>query len=186
MFRKGFTLVELVVVVAIILILGALIASTVGCEAGGAKPATKADVAQAEITEQRLEQAMSEVGMPDVINFTELKLARDIMELRDQEGLTTFTYVVNWEGELVFIGESIGYGLPYSVQLTNPEKTEKHNTTHFETHLQYLNKPQAEPNGLFMPEGLAATWILLKDPNGGEVHPVYIESEILVSPFRLH
>lgn len=44
---------------------------------------------------------------------------------------------------------------------------------------------QADPNGLFMPDAAEGTWILLKDPNGTEVKPVYVEPRIVVSPFKL-
>jgi hypothetical protein len=45
--------------------------------------------------------------------------------------------------------------------------------------------PQADPNGLFSPASAEGTWILMKDPNGKEVKPVYIEPRIIVSPFKL-
>jgi hypothetical protein len=73
------------------------------------------------------------------------------------------------------------------VQFTNPEKVV---VNKFRGNANgyggvYGTLPQADPNGLFMPDGLSATWILLVGPDG-EAHPVYVESEILVSPFSLH
>jgi len=139
-----------------------------------------ADKRQAAETKQRLAEADRQIGMPDITRFTERKLAKDILELRDKE-ITTYCYIVNLNGELIFIGEAIGFGLPYSVQYTNPEVV---------AHKSYTNGgsfgtlPQADPNGLFMPEGLSATWIMLKGPDG-KVHPVYMEPEIIVSPFKL-
>ena len=50
----------------------------------------------------------------------------------------------------------------------------------------YGTLPQADPNGLFMPDGLSATWILLKDPKTGDARPTYVEPSIVVSPFKLH
>lgn len=47
-----------------------------------------------------------------------------------------------------------------------------------------LLMPQPEPNGLFVPDGLSATWILCSDGEGG-VKPVYSEPELMVSPFPL-
>lgn len=139
-----------------------------------------ADKRQAKETKKRLLEANKNVGMPDIVNFTELRLARDILELRDQESISTYTYLVSLEGKLVFLGESIGYGLPYSVQFTNPERIYRHaNGSHG-------TLPQADPNGLFMPDGLSATWILLKDPDTGEARPTYVEPSIIVSPFKLH
>lgn len=99
-----------------------------------------------------------------------------IFELRDQENLITYAYIVNhMTGELVFIGKCIGFGLPYSVQYTNPEKYVGSNGAIL---------PQPDPNGLFMPAGLSATWLMMLDKTG-EPHPVYIESEVTVSPFPL-
>ena len=45
--------------------------------------------------------------------------------------------------------------------------------------------PQPEPNGLFMPDGLAATWLMLIDEKG-DIHPAYFEPAIIVSPVLLH
>jgi len=36
-----------------------------------------------------------------------------------------------------------------------------------------------------MPEGLSATWLMMEDPSTKEIKPVYVEQEILVSPFKL-
>jgi len=139
-----------------------------------------ADNRQAEETAKALSEAHRQIGMPDITRWTERKLARDILELRDKE-ITTYAYIVNMHGDLIFLGEAIGFGLPYSVQYTNPEKAVhrcKRQGGSFGT------LPQADPNGLFMPEGLSATWIMLKGPDG-EVHPVYVEPQIIVSPFKL-
>lgn len=133
------------------------------------------DVQQRKETTKSLAEAHKQVGMPDITRWTERKLARDILELRDQE-ITTFAYIVNMHGDLIYLGEAIGFGLPYSVQFTNPEK--------FLHEGGSRKLPQADPNGLFMPDGLSATWIMLKGPDG-EIHPVYVEPQIIVSPFKL-
>jgi len=150
--------------------------SLVGC----IETTPDADKRQARETEKRLLEADKQIGMPDIVNFTERRLARDILELRDQADLSTYTYLVSLEGKLVFLGESIGYGLPYSVQFTNPEVEVRwsHQGGHG-------TLPQADPNGLFMPDGLSATWVLLKDPETGEAKPCYVEAEIVVLPFKL-
>lgn len=149
-----------------------------GCEVSDIQTA---DSKQAEATKQSLAEADRQIGMPDITRFTERKLAKDILELRDKE-ITTYCYIVNLHGDLIFIGEAIGFGLPYSVQYTNPEVV-VHETKYEGGSFGTL--PQADPNGLFMPSGLSATWIMLKGPNG-KVHPVYMEPEIIVSPFKLH
>jgi len=129
-------------------------------------------------TEAIMQEINNQVGMPAIINFQEKKLAKMIFELRDQENLQTFTYLVNLQGQLIFLGESIGYGLPFSIQYTNPMKKE------YGSNGGSIALPQADPNGLFMPEGLSATWVMLKGPKG-KFRPVYVEQEIIISPFKL-
>lgn len=154
----------------------------VGCVESVPKRET-ADSRQAEETRVRLAEADRQIGMPDITRFTERKLAKDILELRDKE-ITTYCYLVSWEGKLVFIGEAIGFGLPYSVQYTNPMMIDTVEGGEYGARNPYT-MPQADPNGLFMPEGLSATWIMMKAPDG-KVRPVYMEPEIIVSPFPLH
>ena len=116
-----------------------------------------------------------------ITNFQERKLAKMIFELRDREDLLCYAYSVSkMQGKLVFIGRCIGYGLPYSTQYTNPEVIARCSSA------GYAVIPQADPNGLFMPSGLSATWLMMIDPETGEPRPVYLEPEIVVSPFKLH
>lgn len=129
--------------------------------------------------EKILQEGTSQIGMPAIKNFREKKLLKDILELRDQDGLVTYTYVWNDIGaKLVFFCDSIGYGIPYATQFTNPQKVENTSSYH-----QVLS--QADPNGLFSPAAAEGTWIMCKDPNGVEVKPVYMEPRIVVSPFKL-
>ncbi len=141
-------------------------------------------------TEQSMKEMNSQIGMPAIVNFQERKLAKMIFELRDQEDLITYAYIVNhMTGKFIFIGKCIGFGLPYSVQYTNPEKivTRYGNRPSTSTISGEIKKiPQADPNGLFMPQGLSATWLMMIDPETKEARPVYIEPEIVVSPFPLH
>jgi len=128
-------------------------------------------------TEQLMVEANAQVGMPAIVNFQERKLAKMIFELRDKSKLVTYAYIVNhMTGELVFLGKCIGFGLPYSVQYTNPEK---------KISAYELTIPQADPNGLFMPQGLSATWLMMINPETKKAEPVYVEPEIIVSPFPL-
>lgn len=136
------------------------------------------DYQQKIATEKSLAEANAQIGMPAIKNFQERKLAKMIFELRDQADLITYAYIVSWEGKLIFIGKCIGFGLPYSVQYTSPMKVLYNDGTDSPV-------PQADPNGLFMPSGLSATWLMMID-NKGEARPVYIEPEIIVSPFPLH
>jgi hypothetical protein len=129
-----------------------------------------------------LKEGTSQVGMPAIKNFRERKMLKDIIELRDQDGLITYTYLWNeMTGKKVFFCQSIGYGIPYATQFTNPQKS-------LECHYNgcaIATIPQADPNGLFSPASAEGTWILCKNPNGPEVRPVYVEPRVIVSPFKL-
>jgi len=134
------------------------------------------DSIQRDQQEQLLKEGTAQTGMPAIKNFRERKLLKDVLELRDQDGLVTWTYIVaEMTGKLVCIGESVGYGIPYSTQYTNPQKYVGQGST----------LPQADPNGLFSPASSEGTWVLLKDPNSKNVSTVYIEPRIIVSPFKL-
>ena len=147
----------------------------VGCQGNFEESSDKKLARQ---TEQSMKEANRQIGMPAIKNFQERKLAKMIFELRDQEDLITYAYIVNLEGKLIFIGKCIGFGLPYSVQYTNPMKQLSHGSN--------ITLPQADPNGLFMPDGLSATWLMMIDPKTNKPRPVYIEPQIIVSPFPLH
>lgn len=155
-----------------LLILLVLLMATTSCEI----PASSNRIA-AEKTETLLKEASRQVGMPAIRNFQEKKIMKYIYELRDQEDMVCYAYLVNRNTGRVgqFLGKCIGYGIPYSTQFSNPEVAAR----------GYYSLPQAEPNGLFMPEGLSATWLLLIDPKTNKPRPVYIEPEIIVSPFKL-
>jgi hypothetical protein len=142
----------------------------------GASSCDTSDSIQQRQQETLLAESTAQIGMPAIKNFRERKLLKDIIELRDQNGLVTFTYLWNeFNGKKVFLCQSVGYGIPYSTQYTNPEKVS--NGGHI--------IPQADPNGLFSPASSEGTWVMCKDPEGKDVKPVYVEPRIIVSPFKL-
>ncbi|MDP3880725.1 MAG: hypothetical protein Q8Q32_00895 [bacterium] len=144
------------------------------------------DKQQRQKTEQMIAEAERQVGMPNIKNFQERKLMKMILELRDQEDLVCYAYIVaKYSGELKFLGKCIGFGLPYSVQYTNPSKPEEVSVSGSGPN-PAVTVAMPDPNGLFMPEGLSATWLMLIDPETGNARPVYIEPEIIVSPMKLH
>jgi hypothetical protein len=152
------------------------------CEESGNQPSS--DQVQAQQQEQLTAEGTRQTGMPAIKNFRERKMLKDILELRDQAGLVTYTYIVSeMTGRLRFFGETIGYGIPYATQYTNPQKIagviDRQGAGAFAT------LPQADPNGLFSPSAAEGTWVLMKDPHGDKVLPVYVEPRIVVSPFRL-
>ena len=135
---------------------------------------SKMKVAQEKLTAT----ANQQVGLPAITNFQEKRTLKEIYELRDQEKLICYAYIVaEMTGKLVFIGKCYGYGIPYSTQYSNPEKR-----MHYGNHAYIL--PQAEPNGLYMPSSASGTWLLMLDAKGIP-HPIYVEPNVIVSPFEL-
>jgi hypothetical protein len=130
---------------------------------------------------QSLAQAHAQVGMPSLPGFQEKRMVKDLYELRDKQ-IATHVYIVNeMAGCLVYLGSAVGYGLPYATQYTAPTRTAR--TTDLAPDGTQI--PQAEPNGLFMPSSAEGTWLMLKDPQGDAVKPIYVEPRVIVSPFRL-
>lgn len=127
-------------------------------------------------------EALAQTGMPAIKNFRERKLLKDIYELRDQNGLVTYTYLYNeMQGKLVFFCDSVGYGIPYATEYTNPQQDAFY-TTSSSAHVVL---PQADPNGLYSPPSAEGTWVMCKDPNGKDTSPIYVEPRVIVSPFKL-
>lgn len=166
------------IIVFLLLFVGLLFS---GCEYEVNKPT--ADDAQAKATKQTLTEAHRQIGMPNIINFQQRKLMKLIYELCDREDLVCYAYLkADYTGKLTFIGKCIGYGIPFSAQFTNPEKV-VHETDYNGGSFGTL--PQADPNGLYMPTASSATWLMMINPKNNKPHPVYIEPEIVVSPFPL-
>lgn len=162
--------------IASVSLLAILGVSLTGC---GVTP-TSDDIQEAE-QERILKEGTAQTGMPAIKNFRERKLLKQIIEMRDQDGLVTYTYTVpETTGRPVFLCNLIGYGLPAATQYTNPEKTDWVGSA------GVVNLPQADPNGLFSPSSAEGTWVLCTDPSGsGKTRPVYVEPRVIVSPFQL-
>jgi hypothetical protein len=138
-----------------------------------------ADDVQRAQQERILREGTSEIGMPAIKNFRERRLLKQILELRDQADLVTYTYTYSeMTGKLVFFCTSIGYGIPYATQFTNPQKTDMGREG-------ITTLAQADPNGLFSPASAEGTWVMCKDPKADSVRPVYVEPRVVVSPFAL-
>lgn len=145
----------------------------------GCEDMQSTDDKQAQQTEVLQKQAAQKLGMPNITNFYEKKTLKRIMEDCDNSNLITYAYIYNtMTGKFEYLGQTIGYGIPYGTEYTNPQY--KPNGYNEEEPL-----PQADPNGLYKAENVSATWLMLIDPSTGEAKPVYEESEITVSPFKL-
>ena len=148
----------------------------------GTAPAPSSDESTAQQMEKLLKEGERQTGLPAISNFTEKRMVKWLYELRDQPNYRTYTYIVTMNGKLIKICDSVGYGINASIQYSNPEKQVPMDLG------QYGGEgvmPQAEPNGLFMPEGLAATYVMCVDGENDDVKAVYIEPEIIVSPIEL-
>jgi hypothetical protein len=132
------------------------------------------DQLQHDQQELLLQGANAATGMPAIVNFTERKMLKRILEIRDQ-AINTTTYIVDMNGHPHKICDSIGYGFPYSTQFTNPEQNP----------LKTVVLSQAEPNGLFSSPTSEGTWISCVDPVSKNMQVVYVEPRVLVSPFPL-
>lgn len=96
------------------------------------------------------------VGMPSIVNFAEKRMMKDIIELRDRNIATT-TYFIDMNGNMHKLCDSVGFGLPYATQYTNPQREawdQRGNVT----------LPQADPNGLYSPAAADGTWVQCVDP----------------------
>lgn len=149
--------------------------------------APSSDKAMAEQMEQLLKDAERQTGLPAITNFTEKRAVKYLYELRDEPEYRTYTYLfVPMTGKYVKLCDSMGYGINASIQYSNPEKV-YHGSGANGRSATFM--PQAEPNALFMPEGLAATYVLCinkgPDAEAEPVKAVYIEPEIIVSPVPL-
>lgn len=140
-------------------------------------------------TEIALQESNRELGMPAIINFQEKKNLKWIYELCDKENLVCHAYLFNeMQGTIgQYLGECIGYGTPYSTQYSNPDKivdADDYGVNNYHSENDVVVISQAEPNGLFKPTGLSATWLIMIDPKTKEPRPVYVEPLIIVSPFK--
>lgn len=130
--------------------------------------------------EQLSRQAIQTVGMPAIVNFQEKRFLKQILELRDTK-LVTITYTQDLQAKLHKLCDSVGYGIPYSTQYTNPMRAIGQD---YQNH-PLATIPQADPNGLFSPGDAEGTWVLCLNPESKEVSPVYVEPRVIVSTFPL-
>ena len=141
----------------------------VGCDTS-----PSSDQLQKERIESQVAQAEKAVPPPRVTKFTMLRDAVRVQEIAD-DAISTWAYYMDYTGGLHFLCEAKGYGLPYSTQTTNPMKKKWRDEPPL---------PQAEPSGLFMPDNVAATWVLCVNDDG-QFDAVYWEPDLIVSPFPL-
>jgi hypothetical protein len=166
----------------IVVVLGLIAMGLIFMGANSCESQSKSDKLQRERTDILMDEADRVVGMPNITYFQQRKLMKQVIEMADKENLICYVYIKSdYQGKLMFIGKSMGFGVPFSAQFTNPMKIAASGSSS-----GYAILPQPDPNGLFMPTSSSATWILMIDPETKKGRPVYIEPEIVVSPFPLH
>lgn len=191
--NKGFTLIELMIVLAIVGILAAILFGGVHTSYGmGSRPVPVSSDQTLKVQQEAvMKEAVAQTGMPAIKNFRERKIMKDILEMRDQQGLVTYTYTyAEQTGKKVFFCQSIGFPIPAATQYTNPVRvydSERDGgvSPKFEDNGEVQVIPQPDPNGLFSPASAEGTWVMCKDPSSDKVGAVYVEPRVITSPFKL-
>ena len=163
---------------AVVLSLGAMVGCT-DIESGTKEIAS----AESEYTADLMKQINDEIGMPEITEFYEKKLAKEVLELRDDSKLVCYAYTYSpYTGKFIYLGKSIGYGIPYSTQYTNPEvmRTGGNSSGYWGATIK-----QADPNGLYSGDGLSATWLQMIDEETGSASVFYYEPTIVVSQTKM-
>ena len=142
------------------------------------------DEKDAEVTERQEQQANNTIGYPNIKNYTEKRRLKELYELRDNANLICYAYMVNLDGEMVYLYRTFGFGINASIQYSNPDKWVD-NGYDLGDSWGGIIMPQAEPNNLFMPEGLSATYLMAIDDITGDTFIIYAEPNIVVSEMKL-
>lgn len=124
-------------------------------------------------------QADQSVGLPAIMNWQEKRILKNIFELRDQQ-IKTITYTQDLNAKLHKLCDSVGYGIPYATQYTNPQAI-----AYRGSQVGVAVLPQADPNGLYSPASADGTWVMCLNPETKQLAPVYVEPHVVVSPFAL-
>ena len=128
--------------------------------------------------EEMSKRGVESVGFPAINDFAEKRMFKDILEKRDAMQ-PTYTYIVDMNGKFHKVCDSLGYGLPYATQYTNPQMPQQP----FGGNTYVL--PQADPNGLFSPASADGTWVMCLNPKTKKAEPQYIEPRIIVTTYPL-
>ena len=150
----------------------AIIVCVAGCQRHKTADAIVQEKQEASQTEQ-----IRQVGLPNIVRFTEAKRLRYLYELRDRADLTCWVYSRDMNGKMHLVGIGMGFPIPAGTQFSSPQKMVRR----FDG--PTLVMPQAEPNGVFPPSTAEATWVILMTRNGPK--PYYGEIRLEAYPERL-
>lgn len=135
---------------------------------------------QAKQQAEQTKIAVQSSGMPAITNFTEKKNMKMILEMRDNQGLRTYTYMRDMNGNMHQLCDSVGYPIPYSTQYTNPQYIADKGNGY-----GYAIIPQADPNGLYSPESAEGSYVMCLNPKDKQLTPVYVEERLITSTYKL-
>jgi hypothetical protein len=138
-----------------------------------------AEQVQANQQQDISKRAVEEVGIYTPTHFTRKRLANRIGQLLDDPNYATVSYAQGMDGRLTCIGHTIGYPMPGATQTTAPQRL----ATSAETlYRDDMLVPQPEPDQLYYPASVDATWILLINQKTGQAEPVYFEGHVQTFP----
>lgn len=148
----------------LVLLLALLVIGSDDCDGSDAQ-----DVADEASVAAQQEQYRKVQPVPFYEYSNELDIYKQIYDARVEGVISTHTVVRSNTGVILEDFPSLGFPIPYDVQLTNPLK--KQYTVAIE---------QPEPNGLFSSKTTAATWCLEVLKVGGVtmVTPYYTEDKV--------
>ena len=115
-------------------------------------------------------------------NFSnELDIYQQIYDARVEGSISTWTVIRSNTGVILDDFSSLGFPLPYDVQLTNPLKA-------VDFHEAAVTIEQPEPNGLYSSKNTAATWVLVVRMVEGVavVTPFYSEDKVSCYPYPIN
>lgn len=116
-------------------------------------------------------------------NFSnELDVYQQIYDARVEGSISTWTVIRSNTGMILDDFSSLGFPLPYDVQLTNPLKVVDLGTE------GGVAIEQPEPNGLYSSKNTAATWVLVVRMFEGAavVTPFYSEDKVSCYPYPIN
>jgi hypothetical protein len=140
------------------------------------QPAATATVHEQEQQNLQMEQFLRNQPIPSFDWSLERHMLIQIYAAR-QRATNTYTYVQSeYTGKVLWSCPSIGFPLPYSTQLTNPQQVVwKEGYTRGE--FAGVTLGQQEPNGLFPPPTASGTWVPCVNDTG-KITPVYEERNV--------
>ena len=137
---------------------------------------------------ETVQRQQSQYAKVQPVPFFDWSLEREtaihLYKLRNEK-IRTWTVWRSMTGMIEGHCESIGYPIPYDVQLTNPLQPAWTSGT---GNASSAVIEQAEPNGLFSSKNTSATWVRSihrsKDGKVREVH-LYVETKVTCYPYPI-